>query len=57
MITVILLQQKEGGLGAVFGGGDASYHTKRGFEKALSIATVILVFLFTLTSVLMLLLE
>lgn len=57
MITVILLQQRGEGLGIAFGGSDASYHTKRGIEKALSITTVILVFLFALTSVLMLLLE
>lgn len=57
MIAAILLQQRGGGLGAVFGGSDASYHTKRGFEKALFIITVVLAVFFILTSIGILILE
>lgn len=46
----ILLQQRGGSLGSSFGGGGASYHTKRGFEKALFTSTVILGVLFVLST-------
>jgi len=55
LVVVVLLQQKGGGLGAAFGGGGASYHTKRGFEKALFTTTVIFGILFAATSLLALL--
>lgn len=39
----ILLQQKGGGMGSVFGGGEATfYRTKRGLERGLFISTIIL---------------
>lgn len=50
LITAILLQSQGGGLGATFG-GSTSYHTKRGMERGLFIATIVLAVLFTLVSV------
>ncbi len=46
LIVCILLQQRGAGLGGVFGGGGEDYHTKRGLEKTVFIATIILAFLF-----------
>ncbi|MEK7545824.1 MAG: preprotein translocase subunit SecG [Patescibacteria group bacterium] len=42
MIAAILLQQKGVGLGAAFGGDGASFRTKRGLEKGLFYATIVL---------------
>lgn len=42
LITVILLQQRGGGLSAVFGGGGEVYRTKRGLEKTIFAATIVL---------------
>jgi protein translocase SecG subunit len=42
----ILIQQRGSGLSATFGGGGGFYASKRGVEKYLSIATVILAVLF-----------
>ena len=52
LITVILLQQRGAGGSAIFGGGGggADYYTKRGFEKILFIAAIILSGLFILTA-------
>lgn len=52
LITAILLQQRGAGGSALFGGGGggASYYTKRGFEKILFIATIVLAGLFIITS-------
>jgi len=50
LIVAVLLQQQGSGLSGVFGGSDGSYHTKRGFEKILFIATIILATLFLLSS-------
>lgn len=52
LITVILLQQRGEGLGSAFGGAGAGYYTKRGFERTLFIATIILSFLFIFSSIL-----
>jgi protein translocase SecG subunit len=41
LITVIILQAKGTGLGASFGAGN-SFHTKRGAEKFLFTATIVL---------------
>jgi protein translocase SecG subunit len=47
LIAVILMQNKGAGMSAVFGGGDGNvFHTKRGAEKWLFYATIILVVLF-----------
>lgn len=40
LVTTILLQNRGAGLGAAFGGGGNIYHTKRGVEKTLFIATI-----------------
>lgn len=46
LITSILLQQRGSGLGAVFGGSESIYRTKRGAERAVFIATIILALAF-----------
>mgnify|MGYP003964818089 CR=1 FL=1 len=48
---VILIQARGSGLGAAFGGSGEFYVTKRGAEKVLSIATVIIAVVFILLSV------
>ncbi len=50
LIIVILLQSKGSGLGSAFGGSSSVYLTKRGAEKKLFYATVILATLFFLIS-------
>lgn len=52
LITAILFQQRGAGGSALFGGGGggASYYTKRGFEKIIFIATIILAGLFIISS-------
>ena len=54
LIAAILLQQSKEGLGSAFGGdagGGVSY-TKRGAEKTLFTATIVLAILFGISSVL-----
>ena len=47
LLTIfILVQNKDGGLSAIMGGGDSFQATKRGPEKFIYIATVVLAFLF-----------
>lgn len=46
LALVILLQNKSAGLSATFGGGGNAYSSKRGVDKILSVATVILAILF-----------
>lgn len=49
LVLGILLQQSEAGLGGAFGGGDgfsSGYHTKRGAEKFIFIATIVVAILF-----------
>jgi len=50
----ILSQQRGTGLSATFGGGGGFYTTKRGAEKFLSIASVVLAILFVLNAILFL---
>jgi preprotein translocase subunit SecG len=52
LIAVILLQNRGTGLGAAFGGEGNIYRTKRGMEKTLHIATIVLVVFFLATAVL-----
>lgn len=48
LIIVIILQQQGSGLGNMFGGGGGeSYRSKRGLEKFLFNATIVLLVLFT----------
>lgn len=49
LVTLILLQSSEGGLGSAFGGG--TYRTKRGAERMVFIVTIVIATLFLITSV------
>ncbi len=47
LVGAILLQNKGSGLGGVFGGGEGNvYSTRRGAEKVLFIATIVVAGLF-----------
>lgn len=48
LMVAILLQSRGVGLGGIFGGTDAVYRTKRGIEKTLFTATIVLAVLFFL---------
>ncbi len=50
LMVAILMQSKGAGLGGVFGGTGGVYMTKRGLEKKLFIATIILAVIFILLS-------
>ncbi len=52
LIAAILLQQRGGGLSGVFGGEGSVYSTRRGIEKNIFTATIILAALFIIISVL-----
>ncbi len=54
LIGVILTQNKGGGVSGLFGGGGGGnvYMTKRGFEKKIFMATIVLATLFFLVSLL-----
>lgn len=51
LITSVLIQSRGSGLGLAFGGSSVVYRTKRGAEKILFRATIVLVILFMLLSV------
>ncbi|MFA6511684.1 MAG: preprotein translocase subunit SecG [Patescibacteria group bacterium] len=51
LVTTILLQQRGSGLGGAFGGDSSAYHTKRGPEKVIYIASIILSVVFMLLGV------
>lgn len=51
IITAVLLQSQNGGIGPTFGGGSGSYHTRRGLEKVLFNATIVLILLFAVASI------
>lgn len=51
IIMSVLLQTQGGGLGSTFGGGGENYHTRRGLEKVLFYATIILIVLFAIVSI------
>jgi preprotein translocase subunit SecG len=42
LVTSVLLQQMGSGLSSTFGGSGASYQTRRGLEKVLFRATIVL---------------
>lgn len=46
LMGAILLQQKGAGMGAAFGESSNVYTTKRGVDKAIYIATIVLAILF-----------
>ena len=50
LITAVLFQVKGGGLGGIFGQADSVFRTKRGIEKYLFIATIVLVVIFVALS-------
>lgn len=50
MIIAILLQQRGTGLSSAFGGEGNVYRTKRGLEKVIFIATIILAIAFLVTA-------
>ncbi len=50
LVVVVLLQNRGTGLGAAFGGEGNVYRTKRGLEKTLSTATIILAVVFLATA-------
>jgi len=52
LITAILLQNRGAGLGSAFGGSGGVYLTKRGLEKKLFIATIVLAVIFFSLSIL-----
>lgn len=51
IVVAILMQSQGGGLGTWGGGGGETYHTKRGVEKVIFNATIILIALFALISI------
>lgn len=54
LIALILLQRSEAGLGGAFGGNDGfstgHHNTRRGFEKTLFNATIVVALLFVIAS-------
>jgi protein translocase SecG subunit len=57
LVTSILLQQKGSGLSGVFGGTSASYLTRRGAEKFLTIFTIVIAAVFVIAALSMLILQ
>jgi preprotein translocase subunit SecG len=51
LITSVLLQNRGSGLGSAFGGDFGGYYTKRGMEKFLLYATVVLALIFFVLAV------
>ena len=51
LIGAILLQARGSGLSSVFGGESTFYHTRRGMEKMIFWATIILAILFVITGI------
>jgi preprotein translocase subunit SecG len=54
LIVLILIQQRGGGLGAIFGGATQFYGTRRGLEKTIFYLTIALAAIFIILAVLML---
>ena len=58
LIAAVLLQQSAAGLGGAFGDNfSAGFHTKRGFEKTLFNASIVIAFLFVLSALVALLIR
>lgn len=51
LIIAVLFQARGSGLSSVFGGESTFYHTRRGIEKIIFWATIILAVLFVITSI------
>lgn len=52
LATVVVFQARSGGLGSIFGGDSSLYRTRRGLEKTLYEATILLGILFLLFALL-----
>jgi len=53
LVICIVLQNREGGIGTIFGGGGSGgefYRSKRGIEKFLYISTIVLAIIFSILS-------
>jgi len=53
LVVCIALQNREGGVGTIFGGGGGGgefYRSKRGIEKFLYISTIVLAIIFSILS-------
>jgi protein translocase SecG subunit len=58
LIVLVLIQERAGGLGSLFGGASSTpYQTRRGVEKIAFIATIILAILFGVIAILNLIAE
>ena len=59
LIGLVMIQQGEGSLGAAFGGGSTagSFRTKRGAEKIIFNATIVIAILFVLSAIVTLILK
>jgi preprotein translocase subunit SecG len=51
LISCILLQAQGSGLGASWGGGGETYHTRRGLERVIFFLTIICGVIFTASSI------
>jgi protein translocase SecG subunit len=51
LVSFILLQAQGSGLGSTWGGGGETYHTRRGVEKVVFIATIVCTALFIANSI------
>jgi protein translocase SecG subunit len=54
LIILVLLQQSGGSSGAALGSGDnfsSAFHTRRGIEKGIFIATIVVAVLFVLSAI------
>jgi protein translocase SecG subunit len=58
LVVLILMQQSEAGLGSAFGGGDggSGHHTRRGSDRIIFIASIVVGALFAISAVISLLL-
>lgn len=58
LVIVILLQQTGAGVGGAFGGADSvsGFHTRRGAERVLFYATIVIAILFALSAFVVLIL-
>ena len=54
IIGLILMQERESGVGGVFGGGESGgfYQRRRGLERMVFIGTIVFAIIFTVLSVL-----
>lgn len=57
LIASVLMQKKDGGLGATFGGSSGAYMKKRGAEKAIFFLTIVSAIVFCGTILLSLILK